>query len=230
MAYGEKYYYEFYWDHDSTKNRYKVSFLIDGYASTSTELTPGTNPFEKAIKGQKDSIDQVVLGSEGRMEFITDTSSINTYDTDFLNITYGDVIVKLIKDPSGTPSTVWTGIIIPENSQRNYFGETIRYNLSAVDGLGDLKNRYFTDDGTKTGSVFNGFDSLLDYIKEALSKVATFSELQHDIKVQLGTYSNLMTSTEQALKETKLLVKCFQSQILTVMQNQILATKFCKRY
>ena len=94
MAYGEKYKYYFYYDHDSANDYYKVSFLEDGYASTVTTLTPGPNPWIVSVQGQKDSIDQPILGSSAEMEIIVDRDDIATIDADFLASEYKDLIVK----------------------------------------------------------------------------------------------------------------------------------------
>jgi hypothetical protein len=209
MAYGEKYKYYFYWDHDSSNNYYKVSFLIDGYASTVTELTPGPNPFIHSIKGQSDTLDNPIMGSEAKMEIIVKGSGFAAIDTDFIESDYKDVIVKLIEDPDGTPINKWIGFMLPTSTNRNWLGNDKRYSLAAVDGLADLKNFYYSSSGLDTGAVYTGFEDMLTIIKTALSKVATISELQLDIQIQLGTFSDQMTSTENAFKESEIVQELF---------------------
>ena len=212
MAYGEKYKYYFYWDHDSANNYYKLSILEDGYASSVTELTAGANPFSYDVKGQKDSINHILYGSECNMEIIVNKSDVDTIDADLLTIDYKDIIVKLIRDPDGSPATEWTGILLPQSVGRDYLGNKFTYSLSAVDGLADLKNKKYTSDGTDEGSAYQGFDDLLTIIKTAISKVADFTELQLDFRIQLGTYSDLMASAENAFKENEIPQEIFYKE------------------
>jgi hypothetical protein len=209
MAYGEKYKYYFYWDHDSSNNYYKVSFLKDGYVSTVTELTPSADPFSISIKGQRDSIDAIILGSSADMSFIVDKSDVTSYDADFLSSDYKDIIVKLIQDPDGTPVTKWAGILLPENASREFQGYKYNYRISASDGLADLKSVLYSTNGTASGSAYNGFDNILDIIKTAIGKAIDISDLQLDFRIQLGTYSDQMTSTENALKENEIVQELF---------------------
>lgn len=209
MAHGLKYYYDFYWDHNSSNNDYRVGFYFDGYASTSTALTAGKTPLVITVKGQKDSIDHPILGSEAQMEIHVNKSDVDTFDGDFLASDYKDIIVKVIQDPTGTPVIKWVGILTPQNCDREYLGYKFVYSLSAVDGLADLKNQYYTVNGKDYGSVYNGFEDMLTIFKTALSKVADISDLQLDFRIQLGTYSNLMTSTQNAYKESEVAQEIF---------------------
>lgn len=209
MAYGEKYKYYFYWDHNSNNNYYKVSFLFDGYAGGVTELTPGPNPFTQSIKGQADTSDNPIMGSEAQMQIIVSDSSYTTIDTDLLASDYKDGIVKLIEDPDGTPNIEWTGFLLPANASRVWQGKDKTYSLSAVDGLADLKNVFYSTSGMDTGGVFTGFENMLQIIKTALSKVADIDELQHDFRIQLGTFSDQMISTENAFKESEIVQELF---------------------
>lgn len=210
MAYGKKYNYYFYYDHDSTANYYEVAFLFDGYASTVTELTPGRNPFIQSIEGQKDSIEQPIMGSSVSMEVIATNADLSTFDADFLYSDYKECIVQLIQDPSGTPLTKWVGILLPENIDREYESRVnYTYVLAANDGFADLKNQYYTTSGKSYGVSYEGYGGLLDIIKNCNSKVADISELQLPYRIQLGTYSNEMTSTENAFKESEIIQDLF---------------------
>jgi len=314
MAYGEKYKYYFYYDHDSSSDLYKVSFLKDGYvtyayadsvakdiktssfnyiyiagddnvnayAGTSSTLnfmtsdapfdgetcfvwagtgetititdnaatvgafqtldgndliltsetgayfqrdsildwvqittpevitlTSGRDPFMIDIRGQKDTINQPIMGSSASMQIIVDKSDVTSIDADFLANDYKDMIVKLIKDPDGTPSTEWVGFLLPSNADRPFQGYKYTYDLEAVDGIADLKEYYYTVPGDFFGTVYNGFSTMLSIIKTAISKMATFSDMQLDFRVQLGTYSDQMISTENALKENQVVQELF---------------------
>lgn len=215
MAYGEKYKYYFYWDHDSSNNYYKVSFLFDGYAAGVTELTPTAVPWLPDIKGQLDTSENPILGSSASMNIIADGADYTTYDTDFLESDYKDGIVKLIQDPDGTPIVKWVGILQPTNASRTYLGEKKIYSLSAVDGLADLKNKSYSTTGLNDGSPYAGFEDFLTIIKTALATVADFTELQLDFRINLGTYSDQMTNvtgllhTDQALKDNEVVQELF---------------------
>jgi hypothetical protein len=212
MAYGEKYKYYFYWDHDSSNNYYKVSFLEDGYASTVTTLTGGATPWVLNVKGQKDSIDQVILGTSASMEIVVDRSDVDVMDPDFLESDYKDYIVKLIQDPDGTPITKFVGFLLASNSTREYQGSTFTYSLEAVDGIADLKNKSFSTNGKSYGSPYTGFENILTIIKTAIGKVADFSDLQLDFRIQLGTYSDQMVSTENAFAENEIVQELFSQE------------------
>lgn len=211
MAYGEKYKYYFYWNRNKggSDNYYKVSFLKDGYASTVTELTPSDDPFSISIKGQRDTLDAIILGSSAEMSFIVAKTDVAAYDADFLSSDYKNVIVKLIQDPDGTPIVKWAGILLPENASRDFQGYKYNYQISASDGLADLKSVLYSTDGTTSGSAYNGFANILNIIKTAIGKAIDISDLQLDFRVQLGTYSDQMTSTENAFKENEIAQELF---------------------
>lgn len=209
MAYGLKYYYDLYWDHDSANNDYRIGFYFDGFASTETQLIPTDAPLIHNIDGQKDVVDHVIMGSEMQLQFIVAKSLRPTYDSDFLSSNYKDCIVKIIEDPTGSATVKWTGILNPRNCDRTYQGYKIVYSVSAVDLFADLKKKYYTSDGTTTGANYSGFDNILSIIKTSISKIADITELQLPFRIQLGTYSDLMTSTENALKENEVLQELF---------------------
>ena len=69
------------------------------------------------------------MGSSATCNIIVDKSDVTTIDADFLAIDYEDMIVKLIKDPDGTPITQWVGIVTPANGSREYSGYKYNYEL-----------------------------------------------------------------------------------------------------
>jgi hypothetical protein len=211
-SYGEKYRFYFYWDHDDNNNYYKVSILENDYFSTVSDLKVGAAPWVVSIDGQLDTIANPVMGSAVNFNIIADGSEYTTYDADFLEAEYKDFIVKLIEDPDGTPLTKWVGFLMPANATRDYLGDKKIYNLSAVDGLADLKNKKYSSNGEDTGSPYTGFDNMLSVMKKALGKVADISELQLDFRIQLGTYSDQMTASENALKESEIAQELFSEE------------------
>lgn len=201
MAHGEKYKYYFMYGYGNT-TEYKVSFKFDGYAGIVTTLQAGNSPYVLSVDAQEDSIDSPIFPTNVKLEFLVE-SSIATYDTDFLESDTGEIIVEVIKDPNGTPVAEWVGIVKPELCWRAFQEYKYIYKISAIDGLAELKNFYYTSDGTETGSIYSGFEDLLTIIKTAISKVATATELQLDFRIQCGLYSTLMSSTECAYKENE---------------------------
>lgn len=202
MAYGKKYNYYFAYGVGTTQ--YELAIYEDGYASTVTALIPGDNPFTHSILGQEGDEDEVIFGSQGMFNFIVDDADKTTYDNDFLSIEYKEKIVKLILDPQGSPETKWIGILLPENSYREYQQYKYTYTIAANDGLADLRDVFYTQSGQDNGTVYRGFEDMLTIIKTAISKVADISDLQLPFRIQLGTYSDQMSSTENAFKENEI--------------------------
>lgn len=134
------------------------------------------------------------------------SGTIVDYD-DILSSDYGDFIVKLISDPNGSPQTIWTGYIDPDESYRGFVDFKYRYIISARDGLNELSEITYDN----SGNPYTGFDTLLSIIKKCISKIATISELQLGFRIQLNTYSNEMSSTECALEENSIPQEIFSN-------------------
>jgi hypothetical protein len=206
--YGEKYGFNFAYGY--TTNQYRVAIYAKNYASTITELTPGDNPFTYNIAGREEDIEASLMGGSGTFNFIASGSDVfNVYTPDFLDCTYKDNIVKLIKDPNGTPEIKWTGILLPANSYRDFQNYKYKFTIVANDAIADLKQQYYTESGKPWGVVRNGFEEILQIIKNAIGTVADAGDLQLDFRVLLNTYSNEMTSSENALKENEVTQELF---------------------
>lgn len=209
MAYGEKYSYTFQYGYTSGTNEYKLAIYEDGYASTVTTLQAAGNPFTLSLLGQREDIGKNILGTRGTFNFQVNQNDLITYDAQFLADDYKNKIVKLISDPSGSADVVWVGFLRPQDSYRQFIEYRYIYNIVANDGIEDLKKFYYTDNGNKDGVPYSGFDDMLTILKTAISKMADISEFQHDFRIQLGTYSDQMTSTENAFKENEIAQELF---------------------
>lgn len=211
MAYGKKYNYYFQYGYTTGTDEYEVAFYVKDYASSVTLLQSGDLPLTIKYQGQRDD-ESVIQISDIRLNFKVDQANIAAVDADFLETQFGDMIIKIISDPNGTPVTIWTGINDPSNSYREWQGYIYMFSVWAIDGLRELRNIPFNSNGTEYGAAYSGFANFLTIIKNAISKVATMTELQHGFKVQLGTYSNLMTSSECALKECEIVYDVFSEE------------------
>lgn len=203
MAYGEKYYGQ--WK-DRAGTTHEVSLLLDGYASTATEITI-LQPIPCTITRRGDAdiqLTNAIIGSELTFSFIVPSASLATYDAIFES-EYKDWKVEYYYNSVLT----WVGMLQPENFSRAYIktGDYYQFNLSATDGLANLKDIEFVD--ASTGAQFSDRVSLIQTIKRALAHTG----LELDFRVQLGTYENsLMTSSECALSE----INCDNSRFTKV--------------
>lgn len=197
MAYGKKYNYYFQYGY-SDSDKYEIAFYFKDYASTVTTLTAGNMPLELNYPGQRDDT-KPIMASNIRLNFKVEQADISTFDTDFLETEFKDIVIKIISDPDGTPVTIWTGLNDPSNSYRSWQDYVYIVSIYAKDVFTSLRDY----DYSNSGSRYTGFEDFLTIIKTALSKVADITEFQLDFKVQLGVYSNLMTSSENALKENE---------------------------
>lgn len=207
MAYNKKYNFTFAYGH--SENLYELAVYEDSWAGSVTQLIPANNPCTHAILGEESDEDVVIFGSQITFNFLIEDTDKDDYDDEFLSIEYKEKIVKLIKDPLGTPSTKFVGIILPESSYREYENYLYTYTIMANDGLADLRSLYYTSSGKDNGNVYTGFDNMLSILKKAISKVADISDLQLPLKVQLGIFSDQMTSTENAFKESEIVQELF---------------------
>src|SRR5574343_168658 len=208
MAYGKKYNYYFQYGYTTGTDEYEVAFYVKDYASSVTTLRAGTMPIKLEYPGQRDDT-TIIQTSDIRLNFKVDQADIAAIDADFLETEFREIIIKIISDPNGTPVTIWTGINDPSNSYREWQGYIYMFSVWAVDGLRELKKFHYSSDGTRNGSRQTGFASLLSIIKTALGFFATVTEFQLPFKVQLGVYSDQMTSSENALKENQVTQELF---------------------
>lgn len=233
MAYAERYYGEFYYDHDSNNDLYRVSIFEDGFADSATELILSDNPVVINVRGQRDTADSIIMGSEIEVSFIAENGqffylldedgvpittesggTLETEDSTSLAGTirdYDDILVseqkefliKLIKDPNGSPVTEWVGYVEPSNCTRELTKYKYIYTISAVDGLAMLKEYKYSSNGQTNGSPYYGYEDGITIIKTAIEKMATVSDMQLSFKIQLGTYSDQMADDECAFEENE---------------------------
>lgn len=189
MAYAEEYYSEFKSNNDTFLGRIEIQ--TDGFVGSTSEITkPGADPVQIKMRGYEENKDDAVIGSELVFTFFVLPADADKYDALF---TADYKHHKVIYKEAGV--TKWTGYLQPGNLERELFGETYQIQLSATDGLADLKDIEYLNSGV----VYTDRVSIMTVVKRCLE----FIGFDIDFKVQLGTYEDTaMLSTDLALDKT----------------------------
>ena len=181
MAFGVKYRAE--WKDEFDSNTHKVDIEIEGYVSSIITLRQTDSAF--SLKYNKD---KWISASEGTFAFIVNSTDLSAYDDDFYESVYKTVKVKHYVD--GVLD--WVGILAPEDTVREIYYPELVYEISANDGLRNLKKEGYE------GFYFTGKQSLLQIIKNAISIIG-IDDL--DFHIQCGIYEDLlMTEDEQVFE------------------------------
>jgi len=191
MAYGNKYYLDFY---DRFNNQIKVYIQQEDYVGGTTDLTGGDTPLKLHWMGEGSEKYKAIKGSA--CEF----SVISTSDQQFLNLfttTSREYKVIVYRDSY----EIWRGFIDPDSYQEPFLYHPYESVIHASDGLGELKNVEFpTPDTTE---YYNLENHLLYYIRECL--FATGHELD------LWVTNNLnWTGATRMIDDTYLHHKCWR--------------------
>jgi len=183
MALGVKYRMEWS-DTLGGSEAFKVDIEIEGYASDVIDLGHTEDAFTLSYEEAP-----VVQGSEAVISFHVDNDTDRTnYDADFYDADYKDAKVKYYVD--GTLK--WVGWMKPENTTREYDGPVTLYQLSATDGLNDLKDIEYT------GFSGIGREPLLQIIKNAIN----FNGIDDlDFFTQCNIHEVTMLDTEDVFEE-----------------------------
>jgi len=198
MAHAEKYFGRY------TKSgyTYRVELHLDGFVGSATEIE-NLMPEPVIMKrraSNKDNSD-VVIGSELEFNFYSSTADAGQFN-DIYTGDWKDWKVLYYRDST----LIWQGWMKPENLTREYISDQYELNISATDGLADLKDIEFTN--FSTGAVYTDRVTILTVIKRALEHL----EIAIDFKIQLGTWeTTLMTVAQNALFEMDVNTERFAS-------------------
>jgi len=141
MAYGLKYYCNFFQEIKQLTNEFRIEIHKEGYASTQYELNLGANPVI------------VDHGSAKMFEAIKKTTIIlNLWNiseglySEFLTAAYGDYKIVIIQDPNGTPLTKWVAYNQSEIGQESYTAIPYASSVKWTCGLSHLNYKPFLDE------------------------------------------------------------------------------------
>ena len=196
MAYGSKYYGEFY---DREDNLYKVDLQKDGYGGAATRIVQmGATPCTMSHRGSRDK-DVIIQGTNLIFNFYE--LSGDDY-SDLFTSSYKDY--KIIYTKAG--SKIFEGYIKPENLSKQHFKTKKLISLPATDALADLKNIDFTD---SINATISSRETILQILKYALDKTG----IELNFHIQLGTYEETyMVASECAIKEIEVDCRRFLKQ------------------
>ena len=137
MAWGVKYKHQFYDIHEVI---WTTEIYEEGFAGAVTTFKGSSNPLNFEFYGDDDIFNQNVLGSKMTLDILVNSNFV--YDDLF---TSDDLEFKVIVSHEAVE--YWTGYIQANNYQEPYDHLPIKVTLTAIDGLGLLKNFKFADMG-----------------------------------------------------------------------------------
>lgn len=194
MALGLIYYG--YFDSRISGTECKVEILKEGFAGASSEII--YNDLEACVishEGDKEGIESVVFGSKLTYRFYATAADANKYDALFES-NHKEVVIKYFEDSV----LQWIGYLDPAGLQREFLESTYLIQLTANDGIADLKNEEFLTSG---GAQYTDRVSILTVIRRCLDKRG--ADLALDFRIQLNTYeSALGSATSCALAENSI--------------------------
>jgi hypothetical protein len=188
MAYNTRFYARF---KNLNGDEYTLYIKGNNYAGGSTEILKyALDPLEITYNGN--DLDSKIAGSELKFNFyaIDPTDYYPLFESN-----YKDYKVELYKEAS----LYWVGWLKPENLSKQFIGSKYYIDLSAIDGIADLK-----DINYNLPSDLETRLPILQVIQNALQQTG----INLNIEIQLNTYeADLMTSTQQALTKTDINIK-----------------------
>lgn len=179
MAYVLKYYKEIE-QHDGSIIRLEIHRdNSDGMAWIAREIGPVIQQLSLTIQGQQEDIDAPIVKTSLNMTFVdapdhdeASAKKCGDWDEFYTNdSTKWKVLVKALKSPSTSFSTIWGGYITPDS-----FSEQLQYRGSvtfvARDNIGHMQDFPFDAEGDE-----NGLISLRELVEGAWDKIQSPMEL-----------------------------------------------------
>jgi len=196
MAYTLKYFIKY---KTFGGDEFTININKKDYVGSAAEILKHKSNLSISYNG--DDQDDYVAGSELKFSFYNNG---NDY-SDILESQYKDFQVDVLKNGV----LYWKGLLNPENLNMSIIDEKYFINISAKDSLNDLKNITYPaiEDTQARMPVLQVIQNCLDELEFVLP-----------ISVQINTYeSQLMTSTEQALEKSTILL----SRLTDVKDNEV---------
>ncbi len=169
MAYAVERYAEF---KDYSGADWIIQILKKNYVGSETTFELGGDGFLLKYNGEGEDIDHAIKSSEVTFEFMSQSSTDDTFITSLVNADEGDYLVHIKNDDNNDTfyANYWKGVLIVDSAQlaNDYYPQSFK--LRAIDGISLLKGKQVTEltniwdvdaDGATGGAIVD-FDTLVD--------------------------------------------------------------------
>jgi hypothetical protein len=172
MAYSTKFYCNI---KDFSGNTFQVQLLQNGFTGSSQQIRryAASTPLTINVRGGRESDDQILFPTDISFSFCVEATDI--YD-ELLTSNYKDYKLKVLLNGSD----YFTGWVDPQNITKRYVAGNYLLNVTANDGLLDLKNVEYPID------YATGYTSIKTIIKRCLSEL----NIELDVASQVGIVHN----------------------------------------
>ncbi len=165
---AERLYYEFQNDKEIV---YRVSIHDTDFTGTASEIVPGPSGFELEYEGKAENLYTPICASSCTFPVVV-TSDIDTVCMDFIDdlatADEGRFTAAIYKDPNGTNSLFWCGVILSDLTE--YEDNTpFSFDIVASDDIGNLEGIDYNDDGTG----YEGQQTIIEHLVNCLAKTRT---------------------------------------------------------
>ena len=181
MAYGIKFRLDFDDWHGTT---WRIDIKKNGYGGSVLDMNCAAVPVSIRWSGDGDHFNPI-RGSECTINLVSE-SDFNY--TELYTSNAREYLVQIIRDPSGTPVTFWTGFLLSEQYFEPLLVPPYYVSVVASDQLGLLDNYDYSD---SSDVPYNGDETLLNMLVNALSETG----LGLDIYSAVNLYGSSMTQT-----------------------------------
>jgi hypothetical protein len=183
LAYALKYYHNFHQIKDyGGADEYRIEIYLEGYGGASSEINKiASNSVNVSRSG--DLLDNV-LGTKLTFGIYNETEG---QYKEFRTASYGDYMVKLIFDPSGTPEEKFIGYNQSEIYTEPYDQPPYISKMEFTCGLSHLKHVRFDDSGT----LYTGQKTIIEVLRLALNKLPNPVKIREFVNV----YENGINAT-----------------------------------
>jgi len=200
MAYGNKYYLDFY---DRFNNKFIVNIQQEDWVGGSTDVTGAEDPVKIHWLGEGDEKYKPIKGSECEIRLVSDTNHkfLNMFEAPARKYR---VFINNVNSPVGT-ATLWRGFIDPDSYAEPYVTPPYTSVLHASDGLGELKNIRFPQPEAYWSNIYGNLQWSLIYIISEILK-----QTGHELNIYVA--SNITWSSNTLYDDTYLWNKVLRDE------------------
>lgn len=180
---------------------YKLNIHQAGFVGSSTEFNLGADGFTLRYSGNNEDRMQPIIGSEVTFTLTENVQAHTTFLEALATGEDADYTVSIYKDPDGSNTLFWTGVLLHEQVELQDEAYPIQNTLTAVDDLGNLKNITYDNNGT----LYTGRDTVAEHLVKLLNKTRAlhvfdstdvFLRYANDFKPTTFASTNALTELE----------------------------------
>lgn len=191
-SYGVRYRME-YTDHLAESGKWnRLDIKQRSYSGPIEEICGGAKPVTIRYEGDRDDPNVSLVASNATIELMVETSG--QFNDMFLSDDRKYLVEHYIGDDEASIILYWTGYIVPEFHSEPYLFEPYPLTITASDGIGELKNKDFTDINDNN---FRGDFKAIKLISEILKKTG----LELDIHCGINVYDENMDENGDPLDQ-----------------------------